>query len=244
MKKIFKRTLIVIGVIVGVAALAYLAMFLKLKHETGGFTPAETGHAVDDIYVVKDDFSNVYILKDSLGYVVVDCGNSPEAVAGQMNVLGIDPAEVIAVLLTHSDSDHTGALGLFDHAALYMSREEVQMTDGTTPKFLWFGNSLPRTDRTLLDDRQVVRIGNLKVEGILVPGHTAGMMAFLINDEYLFTGDILSLADGRIAPIPAFFDMDHKQALLSHDIIRTLPAAPRYIFTGHWGWGDYKTAIQ
>ncbi len=243
MKKILKWTLIVIGILVGVVALAYLAMFIKLNHETKGFTPVETGPVVNNISVVRDGISNIYILKDSLGYVVVDCGNSPEAVAGQMKMLGIDPAEVFAVLLTHSDGDHVGALSLFPHAALYMAREEVQMTDGTTAKFLWFGTNLPRTDYILLDDRDVVNVGNLKVEGILAPGHTAGMMAYLVNDEYLFTGDIVSLVDGRISEIPAIFDMDHKQALTSHTIIRNIPSA-RYIFTGHWGWSDYKTAVQ
>ncbi len=244
MKKVLKITLIVLAVLVGLVLLAYGAMFLKLKHETSGFAPIETGRVMDNIYVVKDDFSNVYILRDSLaGYVVIDAGNSPRVVAEQMNTLGIDPQEVTTVLLTHSDSDHIGALGLFDHAELYMAREEEQMINGTTAKFLWFGNMLPRTDYILLDDRQIVHIGGLKVEGILAPGHTAGMMAFLVNDRYLFSGDIASLKDGKIAPIPAFFDMDNAQALRSIDIIRNLPGV-EYIFTGHWGWAEYKTTTK
>ncbi len=244
MKKILRRTLLVLSIVVLLVVLAWTAMFIKIKHETGAFTPVPTGRVVDNISVVKDDFSNVYIIKDSLGYVVVDSGNSADVVAGEMlKMLGIEPSEVFAVLLTHSDSDHTGALGLFDHAELYMAREEVGMTDGTTPKFLWFGNALPRTDYTLVDDRQVFRVGNLEVEGILVPGHTSGMMAWLVDGKYLFTGDAVSLVDGRIVEVPAFFDMDHKQAVRSHEIIRNIPSA-RYIFTGHWGWGDYKTAVR
>ena len=161
-----------------------------------------------------------------------------------MKKLGIHPDKVVAVFLTHTDGDHVGALGLFDKAKLYMSREEVQMIDGTKSKFLWFGNSIPRTDYTLLADREIVRIGNLKIEGVLAPGHTSGMMAYLVNDRYLFTGDILSLKDGKMAPIPAFFDMDNAQAIKSMEIIRHLPTA-KYLFTAHWGYtDDYKTAIQ
>jgi len=68
-------------------------------------------------------------------------------------------------------------------------------------------------------------------------------MAYLVNDKYLFTGDILSLKEGKIAPIPSFFNMDTPQAIASMEIIRHIPTA-QYIFTAHWGYtNDYKTAI-
>lgn len=243
MRKVFKRILIIIGTIVGVLVLAWVGMSLKLKHEMSEFSPMETGQITEDIFVVKDDFANIFFIRDSVRYVVIDCANDPAAVAQQMETLNISPDEVIAVLLTHTDSDHVGALELFDKAGLYMSKEEVKMLNGEKNKFLWFGNSISRTDYNLLADRQVFHVGNLKIEGILVPGHTSGMMAYLINDKYLFTGDIVSLKDGRIAPIPAFFDMDHDQAVESMEIVRRIPTA-EYIFTGHWGYtDDYAMAV-
>ena len=209
-----------------------------------GFAPMETGKVVNDIFVVKDDYANFFIIQDSAQYIIIDCATNPTTVAEQMKKLGINPNEVAAVLLTHTDGDHVGALGLFDKSKLYMSKEEEKMINGTKPRFSWFGyNSIPRSDYTLLEDRETVRIGNLKIEGILVPGHTSGMMAYLVNDRYLFTGDILSLKDGKIAPIPAFFDTDNTQAIKSMDIIRYIPAT-EYIFTAHWGYtDDYKTAV-
>jgi len=243
MNKILKRTLIITGITIGILALAYGGLYLKLKSEMSGFTPMETGKVIDDIFVVKDDFANIFIIQDSAQYIVIDCATDPSIVAEQMKKLGINPNEVAAVFLTHTDGDHAGALSLFDKAKLYMSKEEEQMINGTKSKFLWFSNSISRTDYTLLEDREIVQIGNLKIEGILVPGHTSGMMAYLVNDKYLFTGDILSLKEGKIAPIPAFFDMDHAQAVESMDIIRHIPAA-EYIFTAHWGYtDDYKTAV-
>jgi glyoxylase-like metal-dependent hydrolase (beta-lactamase superfamily II) len=244
MNKFLKRVLIITGIIVGVLVLAFGWMFLKMKSELSGFAPLETGRVVDDIFVVKDDFANVFIFQDSAQYIVIDCGTQQATVAEQMKKLDINPDEIAAVFLTHTDGDHVGALGLFDKAKLYMSKEEEQMINGKKSKFLWFGNSIPRTDYTLLEDRQTVRIGSLKVEGILTPGHTSGMMAYLINNRYLFTGDILSLKDGKIAPIPAFFDMDTEQAAKSREIIRHIPAT-EYIFTAHWGYtDDYKTAVE
>jgi glyoxylase-like metal-dependent hydrolase (beta-lactamase superfamily II) len=244
MNKILKIILITISVIIGVLALAWGGMFLKLKSEMKEFAPMETGQVVDNIFVVKDDFANVFIIQDSTQYIVIDCANNPAIVAEQMDKLGINPDNVVAVFLTHTDGDHVGALSLFDKAKLYMSKEEEQMINGTKSKFLWFGNSLPRTDYILLNDREEIQIGNLKFEAILVPGHTSGMTAYLVNDKYLFTGDIASLKDGIIAPIPAFFDMDTEQAVKSHEIIRRIPTA-EFIFTAHWGYtDDYQTAVR
>jgi glyoxylase-like metal-dependent hydrolase (beta-lactamase superfamily II) len=186
----------------------------------------------------------MFIIQDSTQYIVIDCAHDPVIVAEHMKKLGINSDDVVAVFLTHTDGDHVGALSLFDKAKLYMSKEEEQMINGTKSKWLWFGNSIPRTDYTLLNDRQTVHIGNLKIEGILVPGHTSGMMGYFINDKYLFSGDILSLKDGKIGPIPAFFDMDTEQAAKSREIIRHIPDA-EYIFTAHWGYtDDYQTAVK
>ncbi|MDR0306861.1 MAG: MBL fold metallo-hydrolase [Chitinispirillales bacterium] len=244
MNKFFKRILIAAGVIIAVCVLAFAGMLLKLKFEMKEFAPMETGQVVDNIFVVKDDFANIFIIQDSAQYIVIDCANNPAIVKKEMEKLGINPDNIVAVFLTHTDGDHVGALNLFDKAKLYMSREEAKMIDGTTAKFLWFGNSLSRTDYILLADREVVQIGNLKIEAILAPGHTSGTTAYLVNNKYLFTGDIASLKNSKIAPIPAFFDMNTEQAVKSHEIIRHISTA-EYIFTGHWGYtNDYQKAIE
>jgi len=223
-----KKIAIIVGIVLGVLVLMFVGMFLKIQYETRDFNPMETGNIVDNILVVKDNFSNVFILQDSNQYIVIDCGNDKNVVSEEMKKINISPNDVVAVLLTHTDGDHIGALDLFSTAKLYMSKAEELMIDGTKSKFLWFGNSISRTDYNLLEDRQKIQIGNLEIECILVPGHTSGMMAYLINDKWLFTGDILSLKDGEIAPIPAFFNMDDEQAIASMDIIRNL-TSPEYI---------------
>jgi glyoxylase-like metal-dependent hydrolase (beta-lactamase superfamily II) len=235
MNKIVKKVLIITGIIIGVLVLAWVGFYLKLKSEMSGFAPMETGRVMENIFVVKDDFANMYIIQDSAQYIVIDCANNPSKVAEQMKMLGIAPDEVVAVFLTHTDGDHVGALRLFDKAKLYMSKEEEQMINGKKSKFLWFGNSISRTDYTLLEDCEVVRIGNLDIACILAPGHTSGMMAYLVDYKYLFTGDILSLKDGEIAPVPAIFDMNHAQAIESIDFIRQIPTH-EYILTAHWGY--------
>ena len=244
MNKIVKRILIITGIIIGVLVLIAGGVFLKLKSAQSTLNPLETGKIIDDIFVIGDDYANMFIIKDSAQYIVIDCGAFPEIVAEEMKKLGINPNEVAAVFLTHTDADHTGSLDWFGKAKLYMSKEEEQMINGKKSKSVWIpSNTISRTDYTLLEDREIIQTGNIKIEGILAPGHTSGMMAYLVNDQYLFSGDILSLKDGKIAPIPSMFNMDSKQALKSMEIIRHIPAV-KYIFTSHWGYtDDYQTAV-
>ena len=42
-----------------------------------------------------------------------------------------------------------------------------------------------------LEDRQVIRTGDLEIRVLHIPGHTAGQAAFVINDRICFTGDTL-----------------------------------------------------
>ena len=245
MKKTVKRILIVAGIILCIPVLILGVIFYQMTSAMSEAVPLETGSIGDDILVIRDGISNIFFVRDGSQYILFDCANDKASVAEQMEVLGISPADVTAVFLTHTDSDHVGALGLFDHAKLYFSPKEEQMINGQTPRFFRIGkNSIHRTDYTLLDDRQQITIGNLTVQSYCVPGHTTGAMAYLVNDKYLFTGDVLSLEEGKIAPIPPIFNMNTPQALESMEIIRHIPKA-EYIFTAHWGYtDDYLAAVE
>lgn len=48
-------------------------------------------------------------------------------------------------------------------------------------------------ERILLRDEQSIDIEGIQVECFLVSGHTWGHMVYLIDGEYLFTGDALWL---------------------------------------------------
>jgi len=244
MKKIIKRVLIIVAIIIGVTVLAFGGIFLKLNYEMSGFSPMETGKILDNIFVVKDGFANIFIIKDGTQYIVIDGGMDLKTTELEFKKLDINVDNVTFLFLTHTDSDHIGASALFSNAKLYVAKEELPMINGERTKFVrMFGNPKPRNDFIFLNDREVIQTGNLKVQGILAPGHTTGMMAFLVNDKYLFTGDILSLKNGKIAPIPKFFDMDHTQAVESLKIIQRIPIA-EFIFTAHWGYtNDFQKAI-
>ncbi len=244
MKKIIKIVLIGVGSLIALLLLIGGVVFYKLKSETKKMYPVETGKIVDNIYAIKDEFVNMYVVEDSNQYLVIDAGKNIDVIAAEFKKLNIDPDKVVAVLLTHTDMDHVSGIPLFKNAKVYLSKQEVMMLTGEKQKIPGMSNSISRKDFILLEDKQNLKIGNENSFCILTEGHTSGSMCYQVNDKYLFTGDILSLVDGKLGPSVKFFDMDHEMATKSISKITKLPNVA-YIFTAHFGYtNNYKNAVK
>jgi hydroxyacylglutathione hydrolase len=244
MKKILKI------VLVGISAVFILIIFLsvgyliKFKSETKKMTPIETGKIVDNIFSIHDSFVNLFLIKDSDQYIAIDAGNNLETVSAELRKLNIAPDKITAILLTHTHGDHVAAIKLFKYAKVYLSKQEEQMINGEKSVFLWFGNKIDTKVYSLINDNQVFNIGNVKIKGFLTPGHTVGSMCYLINGKYLFTGDLLSIKNGKIDKFNEFFNMDTKTAIKSIEKITRISEA-EYIFSAHYGYSnDYKNAVN
>jgi len=243
MKKIAKRILLGVLALIVLIAILFGWYGIKAKSETKKMTPSETGQVTDSIYTIKDVFVNLYLIKSGTNYIAIDAGNSTEGVVKGLNELKICPDNVVAVLLTHTDDDHISALKLFPKAKVYISKQEEKMINGEVSRFLFFGNTIFGREYTTLEDNQKLNIINLKIKGILVPGHTVGSMCYVINDKYLFTGDALSLKNGKGDRFNQFFNMDSEMAAKSMEKLTNLPNV-QYIFTAHHGYtSDYTFAF-
>ncbi|NWJ49441.1 MAG: MBL fold metallo-hydrolase [Bacteroidetes bacterium] len=244
MKKTVKRTLVGLGVVFIMIVAFFGTYLLKAKFEIRVMTPMETREIDKKIVVINDSYVNLFLIKDSNQYIAVDGGNNMEAVSKELKNLNIDPRNIIAVVLTHTDSDHVAALNLFKKAGVYFSKQEEPLINGGRARFLLWGNSIAAKKYTLLDDQQTITIKNTKIKGILTPGHTPGSMCYLVNDKYLFTGDAISLKNDKIGKFNKFFNMDTKMATESIARITAIPTA-EYIFTAHYGYtSDYKNAVK
>jgi len=244
MKKILKRMLLGIGILIALIVIFFVGYMLKAKSEIKKMTPSETKEITANIFPIQDSFTNMYLIKDSTSYIAIDAGNNLEVISEELKKLNIETDQVTAVLLTHTDGDHVAALSLFKNAEVYLSKQEEQLLTGEKYRFLFFGNTIEAKEYTLIEDQQIFNIGNLKIQGILTPGHTVGSMCYLIDGKYLFVGDALSLKEGKINPFNSFFNTDTKTATKSMEFITKLTNA-EYIFTAHYGYtDDYKTAVQ
>ncbi len=201
---------VVIGSLVFVVAGTILCFGLlanKFKTETKKMTPLATGEVLPGVYAIQDDFVNMFLVRTLTGYVGFDAGNDPEKITAGLQALNIEPARVRALFLTHSDADHVAAAGTFHGAVVYLSEAEEAMVDGSTWRAPLMKNRLA-VNYSTIKDGAMVTVDGLEVQGLLTPGHTPGSMCFLVNDEFLFTGDTLSLIDGRVGLFNEFFNMD------------------------------------
>jgi len=244
MNKSVKRVLLGIGIVVVILALVAGGLLLKMRAEIKNMKTMETTEIVPNVFSIKDSFVNMFLVKDNSTYVAIDAGNDIEVIKNELKKLIINPDSVVAVMLTHSDGDHTAALKLFKNAKIYLSKQEEQMINGTTSKFMGVGNKIYTKNYILLNDQQTLTIGNLIITGILTPGHTPGTMSYLVNEKYLFVGDAFGLKNGKIDKPNDFFSKDMKTAISSFQKINNLLNA-EYIFTAHNGYSnDYKNAVK
>lgn len=237
MKKLIKRILLGIVFLVLVVLLFSAGYMIKVKSELKKMSSVATGEITDNIFTIQDAFSNMYLVNDSGQYIAIDAGNKIDVISKELEKLQINPDDVVAVLLTHSDADHVASLPLFKKANVYLSKQEEQMLTGETGRFLFMGNKIDRKEYILLEDQHSLTIGNTSIKGILTPGHTPGAMCYLINGKYLFTGDALSLKNGKVHTFNEFFNMETEQAVKSLNKIKDLPGA-EYIFTAHHGYTE------
>jgi len=234
MKKQFKKIVLgLLGFIIIIAVLLGIYL-LMAQNEIKSMHPLKSQEIGHDLFVLQDSFVNMYLLKDGEEYIAIDAGNDQSHIQGELEKLSIDPLKVKAVLLTHSDGDHTAALGLFENAAIFLSKAEEALINGESPRFLFFGNSLKTEHYLVLEDQEELNLNNTQIKCFLVPGHTPGSMCFLIDHKYLFVGDAMGIENNAIVPFNSFFNMDSEQALASMKIIQDIENAPT-IYTAHHG---------
>ena len=215
------------------------------------FKPLNTGRIDEHVACIREWIANIFFYTKNGVTIMIDAGYNYERLREKMGWLDIDPASIRHILITHQDTDHVGALEtdseqLFRDATVYIGEIENRYLTGETRRKVFHGfYRLPmvKTDNTrvLLKDGQVLQIGDIKVECILVPGHTWGHMVYLIDDRYLFTGDTIWYgADGGYSFISTLAE-DNALAVRSLEKLEQNIRArkqPIYVITGHTGWTD------
>jgi len=126
--------------------------------------------------------SNTYLVSDGAGgsAAVIDAGGPIAPIVEAAERLGVTPSRV---LLTHHHQDHVAALGELTRRwpgiAVLISPLERDLVDGVTGT---------------VDAGERFALGALQVRPLATPGHTAGMLSFLVEHDgrsAVFTGDTL-----------------------------------------------------
>jgi glyoxylase-like metal-dependent hydrolase (beta-lactamase superfamily II) len=159
--------------------------------------------------------SNTYLVADEEGGtgVVIDAGGPCAPLLAAADRLGVD---VTTLLLTHHHHDHVAEARAWQDVEVLAHPIEAAQ--------------LERVDRTI-EPGETLELGGLRVETLLTPGHTAGMLNFVIDGSDVFTGDTLfkGSVGGVKAPGSTGFE-DLRRSIM--DVLLELPPETR-VRPGH-----------
>lgn len=154
-------------------------------------------------------FVNIYLIVMPEGAALIDAGmpGSQKQILAYLARLGLGPADLKYILITHADIDHYGSLNALEKlcaAQVCASELEAQaMRAGQSSRALkvapllkpffklidWLYPIPPARVDTILHDNEVLPIlGGLRV--IATPGHTPGHTSYYLEEAgVLFCGD-------------------------------------------------------
>lgn len=142
---------------------------------------------------------NTYILADESGdCAIIDCGCYDIEESSSLKDFLIDNhLRPVLLLNTHCHLDHVfGNRFMLENYDLrtFSSEFDEENRKNAAQHATLFGLKMdnPPEAAGFLNDNQVVTFGNIKLAALLVPGHTAGSLAFYCEQEnVVFTGDAL-----------------------------------------------------
>ena len=137
--------------------------------------------------------------------------------AEQLTQLGLKPADVDIVGISHMHADHTGQAAQFANSALLIGKADFDQTAGKDDPFgPWRGAGKKVTAVTA--DHDV--FGDGSVVALHMPGHTPDHMALLVklaSGTVLLTGDLYHSLEARAKRGVPPFNTSRSQTLASMD---------------------------
>jgi glyoxylase-like metal-dependent hydrolase (beta-lactamase superfamily II) len=184
---------------------------VPVRQKTNGWDPAKrVSEQAPGVYSVEGPASNWIVVRDGPGFILIDSGYPGDRhhVLASLRYLGLEPADALALLLTHGHVDHTGSAAFFSESygtpvlcaagelAHVQGKEKHQVTLGQVlsrawrPRvFRWIVHVIkagalaarPATQATAWDAATLRALPGRPV-AISVPGHTPGNTAILLPE--------------------------------------------------------------
>ena len=147
----------------------------------------EPAKVFDNLYFVGTKIHSSWAMTTSEGIILIDTlydYASEEAIVGGLRKLGLDPAAVKYVIISHAHGDHVGGAKLMQDrfgARIVMGAPDWDSIEKSVNQY---PNGKPKRDISATDG-QMVTLGDGFVTLVLTPGHTPGTvsMFFQVKDN-------------------------------------------------------------
>ena len=139
--------------------------------------------------------------------------SKPTTLAAQLEAVGVKPAEIKYVAVSHTHPDHIGNVALFPQAMLLVQKAEYEWPSPFGPRFK------PEHPVTKLEGDHDV-FGDGSVTMVNLPGHTPGhhgLLVRLASGPVLLSGDTYHFAEQVANRGVPPFNTDRADSLASMD---------------------------
>ena len=150
--------------------------------------PIEPSKIFDNVYAIGNSGTVAYVFNTSAGLVMIDAlaANQVESVLlPGFKALGLDPAQVKAIIVGHGHADHFGGTAYMQEhygSKIYISAADWNLMENPPParggRQGGPATPLPKHDQVIAEGQPIV-VGDLKVQAVAIPGHTPGSMGFI-----------------------------------------------------------------
>jgi metallo-beta-lactamase class B len=143
----------------------------------------EPAKVFDNLYFVGTKIHSSWALITSDGIILIDTlyeYASDEAIAGGLKKLGLDPANVKYVIISHAHGDHVGGAKLMQdrfHSRIVMGAPDWDAIESSANQY---PNGKPKRD-VVAADGQKITLGDTSVTLVSTPGHTPGTLSMIFQ---------------------------------------------------------------
>jgi hydroxyacylglutathione hydrolase len=183
--------------------------------------------------------TNCWVIASSKGNecIIVDPG-MPDISAEIEQIVSEEGLKPVAALMTHGHLDHTFSITpladgygipayIHSEDRCYIAEPALILSAEFSQTLSQMNFSEPQDTRTLRDG-EILDLVGISIKAIHAPGHTRGSLMFLLNDEYLVSGDVLFAGSIGRTDLPTGSQSQMRETLKKkilplNDAIQVLP---------------------